>query len=595
MFELLGQLFHYVNRRRRAQLLVLLCLTFLSSISEVVSLSAIMPFIGVITEPEKAFVSPKIFRAAKFLGISSAQDLILPIVLSFAVAAIIAAAMRLALAWFSIRLTNGIGSDLSLNVYRRTLYQPYQVHVSRSSSEIISGISQKVATVTSLLMSICNVVTSSVLFVAILIALMVIDPAIAFISFVSFGLSYALVALISRRRLKRNSQCIASEQTQVVKALQEGLGAIRDVLLDGTQDVYCKIYSKAIHQLQKANGENSYINIAPRYAMEGLGMVLIAFLALFLSRRSGDISALLPTLGALALGAQRLLPILQQLYANWSSIVGSQAALINVLELLEQPLPDHALDTLPALTFEKSICFEDVGFRYHAGGPWVLRNINLTIPSGARVGFVGSTGSGKSTTLDILMALLQPVEGRVLIDGKAITSELQRSWQRNIAHVPQSIYLADTSVAENIAFGVSPDEIDMRRVERAAVQAQISEFIKSCPEGYGTFVGERGIRLSGGQRQRIGIARALYKEAKVLVLDEATSSLDGFTEKDVMKAIEGLNRNLTILIIAHRLSTLKECDVIVQLEGGRIVAKDSYSYFANQENDYGKEGRSSSG
>jgi ATP-binding cassette subfamily B protein len=380
----------------------------------------------------------------------------------------------------------------------------------------------------------------------------------------------------------RNSQRIAQEQTQVVKALQEGLGGIRDVLLDGTQNVYCDVYRKAVLQLQRAGGENNFMSQAPRYAMESFGMALIVVFVLVLSYRPGGIGAALPILAVLALGAQRLLPLMQQLYGNWSAVAGSKAAVIDVIELLEQPLPVEAnlMEPVP-LALNDTISFDNVRFHYGSNGPWVLDGINLVIPKGARIGFVGSTGSGKSTALDILMGLLEPTQGKIMVDGQPISHELQRAWQRTIAHVPQSIFLADTTIAGNIAFGIPPDQIDLERVRIAAKQARIAEFIESRPEGYSAFVGERGIRLSGGQRQRIGIARALYKQANVLIFDEATSSLDNETEQSVMQAIEGLSEDLTILIVAHRLTTLKNCDTIVQLEHGKIDKQYTYEQLIN--------------
>jgi len=382
---------------------------------------------------------------------------------------------------------------------------------------------------------------------------------------------------MSRRRLQRNSQRIAYEETQVIKALQEGLGGIRDVLLDGTQPVYCDIYRQADHPLRRAQGNNIFIAQGPRFAVESLGMVLIAALAYGLSRQAGGIATVLPVLGALALGAQRLLPALQQSYAAWANITGYSASLADTIDLLEQPLPVDVLQPAPALLpFQDSIRFAAVRFRYSSDGPWVLDGLNLTIPKGARVGLVGRTGSGKSTTLDLLIGLLMPTEGELLVDGQPISGNRVRAWQRTIAHVPQSIYLADTTLAENIAFGVPRDAIDLDRVRQAARQAQIADFIENQPEGYNAFVGERGIRLSGGQRQRIGIARALYKQASVLVFDEATSALDNATEQSVMDAIEGLNRDLTILLIAHRLTTVRRCDTIVELEHGLVLAQYTY-------------------
>jgi ATP-binding cassette subfamily B protein len=363
----------------------------------------------------------------------------------------------------------------------------------------------------------------------------------------------------------------------VVKALQEGLGGIRDVLLDGTQPVYCDIYRQADHPLRRAQGNNVFIGGSPRYIMEAVGMVLIAALAYALSRQVGGIATALPVLGALALGAQRLLPALQQIYGAWASIAGSHASLADTIELLDQSLPAELLQPAPApLLIQQDIRFDAVRFRYTSDSPLVLDGLNLTIPRGARVGFVGSTGSGKSTTLDLLMGLLMPTEGELLVDGQPISGIRVRAWQQTIAHVPQSIYLADSTLAENIAFGVPRNAIDLDRVQQAARQAQIADFIESSPEGYQAYVGERGIRLSGGQRQRIGIARALYKQASVLVFDEATSALDNATEQSVMDAIEGLSSDLTILLIAHRLTTVRRCDTIVELEHGRVVAQGTY-------------------
>lgn len=574
---MLAQLFRHISALRRRQMVLLLGLTVITSFAEVISLGAVLPFIGILTQPDQVFAHPLMAGVVKSMGFTSGAELVLPLTIGFAVAALAAGGLRLQLLWISIRLGNATGTDLSIEVYRRTLYQPYSVHVARSSSEIISGITQKVGAATSVLISGVAVVTSAVLFTAILCTLLAIDPVVAIIAAGSFGSAYGAIGFLTRRRLVRNSQSIAKEQTQVVKSLQEGLGAIRDVLLDGTQKVYCDVYGKAIIQLQRANGENTFINQAPRYAMEALGMALIALFVLGLTTRAGGVAAAIPVLAMLALGAQRLLPLMQQLYGNWSVVVGSRSALADVLALLDQPLPPNACKTEPEpLAFKVSIQIENLSFRYASKGPWVLDGVNLKIPKGARIGFVGSTGSGKSTALDLVMGLLEPAYGQILVDGQPVSREHRRAWQRTVAHVPQSIFLADASVLENIAFGIPVEQIDLNRVRKAAEQAQIAEFIETHNQGYGAIVGERGVRLSGGQRQRIGIARALYKQASVLVFDEATSALDNVTEQSVMDAIEELSSDVTILHIAHRLSTVRRCDIIVQLEQGRVVAQGTY-------------------
>jgi ABC-type bacteriocin/lantibiotic exporter with double-glycine peptidase domain len=300
-------------------------------------------------------------------------------------------------------------------------------------------------------------------------------------------------------------------------------------------------------------------------------------LAFHMVSGSSGIIATVPTLGALALAAQRMLPILQLGYSSLVQMKGSDILLAEILGLLDQPLPAHARLPSPVpIRFEESISLQNVSFRYGAGMPWVLRDINLDIPKGARIGFIGKTGSGKSTLLDIIMCLIESEKGRLLIDTVPISDETRRAWQLRLAHVPQMIFLADTTIAENIAFGVPLTKIDMQLVRECAHKACISDKIESMPKQYATHVGERGVRLSGGQRQRIAIARALYKRADVIVFDEATSALDNETERDVMDAIESLGDNITTLIVAHRLTTLAKCSQIVELAGGVINRIGSY-------------------
>lgn len=574
--SLLVRLWHHLGRQRQRQFVLLLGLMLVSAFAEVASLGAVLPFLGILTAPEQVFNHPVVADVARVWGVASADQLVLPLTLAFILIALAAGAIRLFLLWFSTRLSNASGADLSIEVYRRTLYQPYQVHTARNSSTVISGIG-KVGNAQAALQAMLTLISSAVLIVSIVSALLMIDLLTASVAAVGFGGGYVLITWLTRRRLQRNSRRIAQESTQVIKALQEGLGGIRDVLLDGTQSVYCDIYRRSQLPLMRAHGNNQFVGVCPRYIMEALGMALIALLAYAVSRQAGGIAATLPVLGALALGAQRLLPALQQSFGAWAVIIGNQSSLADALDLLDQPMPaEVSQPAVAALPFRSAIRFENVRFRYSGDTPWVLDGLNLNIPKGSRVGFVGSTGSGKSTTLDLLMGLLEPTQGQVLVDGQPINGARMRAWQQTIAHVPQSIYLADTTLAENIAFGVPREAIDTDRVRRAARQAQIAAFIESRPDGYNACVGERGIRLSGGQRQRIGIARALYKQASVLVFDEATSALDNTTEQAVMDAVDNLNRDLTILLIAHRFTTVRRCDTIIEMEYGRVVAQGTY-------------------
>ena len=557
---------------------MLLILMFIASTLEVVSVGAVLPFLAVLTAPEQVFQHPLMTPIITYFELTAPNQLVLPLTLTFVVAALVAGSIRLLLLYVMTRLSYATGADLSIKIYNLTLYQEYSTHVSRNSSEVINGIIAKTSTVIgSVIMPIVNLISSSILITSIMAALFVINTSVALMAFMGFGALYTVIIHFTRIQLNENSQIIADKSTQMIKSLQEGLGGIRDVLIDGTQKFYSDLYKNADLPMRRASGNNAFIGGGPRYALEAVGMTFIALLAYLMSLKNGGMATAIPTLGALALGAQRLLPALQQAYASFSAIRGVEASLQDVLELLEQPLPKYLNETkVVPIKFQREINLSNVSFRYTNETPFILKNIDLSISKGERVGFIGETGSGKSTLIDIIMGLLYPSEGTLSIDDNPLDKNNHRSWQVHIAHVPQSIYLSDSTIEENIAFGVPVNDIDHLRVREAAKQAQISDMIDNSKDGYQTLVGERGVRLSGGQRQRISIARALYKKADVLIFDEATSALDNETEKEVMKAIEGLGGKLTILIIAHRLSTLKTCNRVVKLDKNNLFHISSY-------------------
>jgi ATP-binding cassette subfamily B protein len=550
----------------------------IASFAEILSIGAVLPFLGVLTTPERVFEHSLAQPFIQILGLTEPAQLLLPLTITFGLAAVVAGVMRLWLLWASTRLSFATGADLSMSIYRRTLYQPYEIHVARNSSGVINGIWSKVkGVIGGVIVPVLTLISASIMLIVILIAMLSVEPLIALATFGGFGLIYVSIIRITRIKKIRNSKAMAHESTQVVKSLQEGLGGIRDVLIDGSQEAYCHIYRKADLPLRRAQGSIHIIANSPRFGIEALGMLLIAVLAYTLAQEADGIAKAIPILGALALGAQRLLPVMQQSYAAWTCIQGFQVSLQDTLELLDQPLPDYANQpAVKPLPFQQQIKLNQLSFRYSPQTAWVLRNLDLNIAKGSRIGIIGATGSGKSTLLDIVMGLLRPSEGSIEIDGQLVTIENNRAWQAHIAHVPQDIFLADSTIEENIAFSIPKDQIDHERVRQAAQQAQIADSIDTWPKQYQTFVGERGVRLSGGQRQRIGIARALYKQADVIIFDEATSARDNETEQGIMQAIEGLSTELTILIIAHRLSTLRNCTQIVELGSCGILRTGSY-------------------
>ena len=363
----------------------------------------------------------------------------------------------------------------------------------------------------------------------------------------------------------------------MIKTMQEGLGGIRDVIIDSAQKQYNKTHARAVVPLRRAQAINQFIGQSPRFGIEAVSIMLIGGLAYWLVGQPGGLGKGIPILGALVFGAQRMLPALQMIYVSWSAIQGNSAVLRDVVRFLEQPVNEDKSSFDFLLPFENEIVLENLHFSYNRKEPEIIKNVSLKIIKGSKVGFIGATGSGKSTLIDIIMGLLEPTKGSILIDGITLDNYSKATWQRNIAHVPQSIFLSDSSIKENIAFGVPVEKIDTVKLKSAAEQAQIGSLIETWPNAYNTLVGERGVRLSGGQLQRIGIARALYKSASVIVFDEATSSLDKKTEDLMMNTIDGFDKNLTILIITHRPDTLRNCDQIVEMENSKVKRIGSYN------------------
>jgi ATP-binding cassette subfamily B protein len=552
-------LWRYSGRRRRLQLLLLLLLMLVSVFAEMISIGAAVPFLSALTAPELLLEAVWMRPFISLLGIRSADELLLPITIGFTLLSAGAAGTRIFQLWCNARLTAAMGTQLRCDLYDMVLRQPYEFHLAHNSSQLISLTTEKAAlAVQAGIMQVLFLLTALVMSGAVAAALLLISPLTAVSALLALGGGYLLSGFLARRRIRRNSGAVAESQPKAVKCMQEGLGGIREVILDGSQGVFSATFAQAVRKLQKASTENMFLGVLPKSLLELTGIVLLAVLAYTMQVGSPDQQAL-PLLGALALGAQRLLPSLQQIYFSWSVISGSQATLIEVAAWLRKINPDRSMqaaESVCPLPFQHSIVLDKISFQYPDSPRKVLDKISLTVPKGAKIGIVGTTGCGKSTLLDLVMGLLSPTEGQILVDGVAISGSNVRAWQQNIAHVSQSIFLSDASIAENIAFGVAPDKIDVARMKQAARQAQIDDFIETLPEGYQTLVGERGVRLSGGQRQRIGIARALYKQAQVLILDEATNALDAKTEVDVVNIFHETKNVMTVFMISHNVPLL---------------------------------------
>ena len=576
----LRELYGTLTPQRRRQFYFVLVLMFAGALAELATIGAVLPFLSLLADPGRIGRIPALAAAFNAVGAVTNSERLLAATVLFILLAIIAALVRLQLTWSSQNFIFRLGHELAVNIQRRILFQPYTFHINQNTSTLVASLEKVGTLVYYVLLQLMQAAIAVIISIFIIAALIYVDPFTALVSAAAFGLIYLLVSTLMRRRLDRNSDVIGATWDERVKIVQESLGGIRDVIIDSSQPVYLEAFRKIDDRFSNAKTNTAFIGAAPRFIIESLGMSLIAILAIVMAARQGGLAAALPILGALALGAQRLLPMLQQIYVSWSVAVGNQSLINQVLELVRLPVDEETAqaEQVAPLPFRRHIRLENVSFAYPSRRVSAVDDISFEIGRGQRMALIGKTGSGKSTLADLLMGLLEPIDGRIVVDGVSLTRENRRNWQRSIAHVPQAIFLADASIARNIALGVPAERIDTERVIEAAKKAQLDEFVRSLPEGYDTFVGERGIRLSGGQRQRLGIARAIYKQAPVLVLDEATSALDDATESDVMRALDQLGEEgRTIILIAHRLSTISRADLVVRLENGRLVELGSYS------------------
>jgi ABC-type multidrug transport system fused ATPase/permease subunit len=581
---LLLSLFQLLSPIRKRQMIIIMLVIFFSSLFEIVSLGAFLPFLEVLTNQKDSVFLMKLQPTLKSFNLILNDELLL-VTIIFVSSVTFSGGLRMLLLLLTSKFSYNISSDFSIDIYRKTLYQPFLVHIERNSSEVISGILTKAKGIGSgILFPLINALNSIILIIFVVSFIANLNFWIFLSTFLSFSIVYFLISFYSKKKIAVISDILSIEQTKVHKSLVEGLGGIRDVILDGSQEFYLDIFALSDTKLRNASASLSIYGSLPRYVIEMLAMAILAICAYFVVTLSDNLSSSIPILGAIGFGAQRLLPSIHSLYSSWVTINSQRLTLQDTLSLLNEGkiLEIDLENNKKKIKFEKSIIVKSLTFSFKSELPPVLNGINFEILKGQKIGIIGETGSGKSTLIDILMGLLVASRGEILLDGVLLEKKNIRYWQNNISHVPQSIFLADTTIRDNICLGVSGEMVDMERVIKSAKSAQLFDYISSLPLKFDTVVGEKGVRLSGGQRQRIGIARALYKESSVIVFDEATSSLDLSTEEAVMNAIYSLDPNLTLIIVAHRLTTLKDCDKIIEIKNGKISRIFKYEELINQ-------------
>ena len=585
MLKQLKELYTLLTREQRQKLLRLQVLVVLMSFAEIAGVVAIGPFMALVGDMSRLQGDGVIAQLYRFSELGDPRAFLFWLGVGVLIILTAAATISMFTVWRLSMYGARVGGELSSRLFNHYMHQPWLFHASGSSSQLTNQIAQECQRITNAIINpLMQMNAKLVMALMMAVAILIYNPLVALVGLGIFVVAYLFLYRTVRRRLVRNGKMITQAQRWRFKLMGEGFGGIKDALLLGRQEVFTDRFTKASADFAHAQGNSAALGQVPRYAMELVAFGSVIFLILYLlAAHQGDLGAILPVLSVYALAGFKMLPAFQQVYTSISQIRGNLAAFEALRDdLRASALPSNSSDEdqLQARKerwkANKSIRLDNVQFTYPGKQEPALKGVNIEIPVNKVIGFVGATGSGKSTAIDLLLGLIEPQQGELLIDGEPVTAQRRRAWQNSLGFVPQGIFLADSSIRENIGFGLPPEAIDEKRAKHAASMAHLDELLAELPEGLNTRVGERGVQLSGGQRQRIGIARALYHDADVLILDEATSALDGITEKLIMDAIHDFSGKKTIIMIAHRLATVKQCDTIFLLANGSVVDQGSY-------------------
>ncbi|MCG3727041.1 ABC transporter ATP-binding protein [Vibrio cincinnatiensis] len=591
MYNRLKTLFSLLTISQRKQLIKLQLLVVLMAFAELTSVVAIGPFMALVGDISQLQGDGKFAQLYQFSGLANPTDFIFWAGIFVLVALVFAAIFSMYTIWRLSLYGQQVGAELSARLYRYYMSQSWLFHAGGSSSQLTNKVLQESGRITNTIIEpTMQLVAKSVLALVMATAIFIYNPLVALVGLVIFVCAYIILYRTVRKKLSRNGLNITDSNRQRFTLMSEGFGGIKDTLLLGRQNEFNQRYQDACKHFGYAQGVTKGLSQVPRYAMELVAFGSVIFLVLYLVKtHDGNLGQILPILSVYALAGFKLLPAFQQIYTGIAQIRGNLSAFDSLeADLVASQHSVTAISNYDKLKPTNHVRLKNVIFRYPGKEEPALRGLTIDLPVNKVIGLVGASGSGKSTAIDILLGLIEPSQGTLQIDGKPITGDNVRAWQNNIGFVPQSIFLSDASIRENIAFGLPLNEIDEQKVLNAAKMAHLEELIDQLPDGLATRVGERGVQLSGGQRQRIGIARALYEDADVLVLDEATSALDGITEKLVMDAIHDFSGNKTIIMIAHRLSTVQQCDCIYMLDKGKVIDRGSYNELLNKNIEFRK-------
>lgn len=571
------------HERRNAW--ILLAIIIAGGLSSALMVGSVLPFLSVLAQPRIIETTPSLNWAYNTFGFTSDYAFLVALGLVSLVLIFIASAIQLLKTWavvrFSMMRIHSLSSRLMASYFR----QPYEFFLNRHSGDMGTRIlTETRELVAQYMQPAAEAVASIFTIIAIIVTLLLAEPLVAVLSFAVLGGVYSMTFGLSRRLLKRLGAARVKANSERFRITNEALAGVKDLKLLGRERDYIARFNAPSYKMAQVNTTAQVISIIPKFVLETIAFSGIILLCLILMdpqklTSGGSVGDVLPVLGLFAFAGQRLMPQLSSLYQSLAQMQAGKAALdIIYRDLILLADVDKLPKTRPVASgLRHQLSLDAVSYNYPVASHAGVREVTLTIAAGEKIGIVGSTGAGKTTLADLILGLLNPSSGHLVIDGVPVAQSNLRAWQQSLAYVPQDMVLTDASLSENIALGVPPKDIDQARVEKAARIAQIDQFITSdLPEGYKTTIGERGLRLSGGQRQRIGIARALYHDADLIVFDEATSALDSLTERKVISAVDALPNGKTVLMIAHKLSTLKSCDRIVVMEGGRMVGFDTW-------------------
>tara|TARA_B100001057_G_scaffold126366_1_gene125189 strand:- start:57498 stop:59294 length:1797 start_codon:yes stop_codon:yes gene_type:complete len=581
MFKLIRHLFSLLTKKQRKQYYALQLLVVLMAVMEIAGVASIIPFMALVGNMSQLKQDTLIAQVYQASGISSETQFLFLLGFTVLIMLLIATLISSYTIWTISMFSNKIGAEIADRLYTHYLKQGWLFHASGSSALLTKKIAIESIRVTSgILLPLMHVNAKTILAFLMILSIFIYDPTVAIIIFTIFAVAYTILFTVVRMRLQRNGKTISAVNEQRFRLMNEGFGGIKDVLLLGRDSDFIKRFNQTGVSLARSLGTNDALGAMPRYIMELIAFgSMIAVVLYLIAYYEANLGIILPILSVYALAGVKLLPAFQSIYTSIARIKANSAAFESIqgdLDNSQQTKSSILKIDKTTLLPKKHISLENVTFKYPNKEDPALNQLNMSIPVNSVIGIVGPSGSGKSTLVDILLGLIQPQSGQLKIDDDVINNKNRRPWQNTIGFVAQSIFLSEGSIAENVAFGIPQDQINFDQVYRALKLAHLDELIDSYQDGIHTKVGERGVQLSGGQRQRIGIARALYYKAEVLVFDEATSSLDGITEKMIMEAIHNFSGQKTIIMIAHRLKTVQKCDQIFFIDKGKVVDKGTY-------------------